>query len=275
MTAYTNPTDRPVTSIRLEDISREGAWISFVPPGESNQVSLRLRRNTTAYEAIREWFFRRFANEGPSDRKFDLNEVARLWNFGPAPNIERTDSPSLHLEGLRSVEWGHYLGLAIETWAASGQRGLYPHYVLTCLDPDSRLPFFSSLGPDPIPPENRWLYVGIDVARPLEIQFREALERCRRIQEYAFMLVDAAPPRPGRRETLRDVYIYTLRRSAMMTVPQIAKAVFEKEKQPSAQRKVKDVIRRVENALKTPGLEWTPPKPERTPFHPRRTKPTP
>jgi len=248
---------RPRRLTRLGDhngIARQGGWIRFVPPAQHVTVSLKIPKGGDPYEAVREWFMRREAKRPKRSGRFDLRPLARLWNHGAGPQVQKLSCGSLHMSGTRFGQW---VGDALTIWAESGQRSPYPPHVLACLDPEHRAFFVKSPGPSRIPDADRWLDVAFDLAKPLEDQFQRALTHCRLLQDYAFLVAGLPKPRPGRRETLRDVMIYTLRHSLRLTIPQLAESQFPGENSASAQDKVKKILRRVDKAVKPYGPGWS------------------
>ncbi len=224
-------------------------WVTFVPPGERIQVQLKIPiEGGRPYLAAREWMIRRAAEDPSRPRRFSVRELAALWNLEGSLELKPGCEGMLHAGVGRKVNWAH-MGEAIEVWAASGKKGLYPPYLLELLDPDSHLPIFTRTGPDPVSREDRRVYVSFDIARPLEDQFKEALKQLGQLREYALMLAGQAPPRKRVEELRRDILIFTYRYSAELSLNAIASRVFPSEPCESARAKVTTILRRLRKRI--------------------------
>ena len=256
---YYNHTDRPfiLGEVLQEHLPANDWWISFVLPESSVEVHLKLHPGVSPSDAIQEWFILEELAKVSGPMPFNLKRVLPFWNFGLDSKIEQQPCGQLHLAGHRTVSWS-FMTDAHAVWVESGCRGIRPPDLLAFLDPDNRLPFMSAPGSNHVAPEERWLYVAIDMARPLEDQFKATKATCRKLQNTALALAGQKKARPRARDTRRNVWIYTLHYSGGLRVPRIAELVFEKEDQDSAQLKVKACIRDVNAAIREAGLE--PPK---------------
>ena len=244
--------------------SPDGGTLSFIPAGDARVVSLTIKRAVNPGEAIREWSIRQKAQEKRvtvETSDIDINEAAKEWNKGPEPHLVKAPCQHLHLGGTRGAFWGPEIQRAIDIWNAHNCVGAYPPEVLAYLDPNQRAPFITDSAPPPLPSEKRLLFAAIDIALPLEEQFQALQKKCTEIRQAAFQLANQPIPRPGRREDSRDVLIYTLRRSARWSVPNIAKSEFPKQDLESAETRVKDIVRKVERALRAGGFKGLPQEP--------------
>lgn len=244
--------------MKLAD-SVEGGTLRFIPPGESIEVGLEIAPLGSPLAAMREWLLRHKAKTLSSPEGIDVRKVVAPWNLGTDPHLKEAGCGSLHLEWGLLVTWDRDIYRAIKVWEKAHCGGPYPPDVLACLDPDQRLPFLG--GPDPIPAEKRRVYVPIDLARPLQEQFEEALRQCDEIRNYTFLLARQPVPRPGRSEDRRNVLVYTLHKSGRMKIREIAKDLFPNEDQDRAQQKVKEILGQVNRAVERGGFKPTPLKP--------------
>jgi hypothetical protein len=245
--------DRPVKLGEFYSVGNQpgGGWARFIPPKESIEVRLKIPQGGKPYEAMREWFIRRGARRSRRQREFNLASLAPLWNLGGFPQLEEEACGSLHLSGSYITQWPTD---AIAVWADSGCQGIHPAHIWAILEPEHRFPFFHSPGKSPVPPKNRWLYLPVDLARPLEKQFDEGRRTVEQIRDYAFLLSRMPIPRPGRRDSLRKVLIFTLHYSAGRSIPEIAKELFSEESKDSRFSKVKGILREVRSAIINAGF---------------------
>jgi hypothetical protein len=222
-------------------------WVQFVLQEESLEVSLLIPKDGDANEALREWYVRRAAKDLVP---FDVANLVEIWNYGSAPKMERKACGEVHIAGSRSGGWGPEVLLAHEIFSRSGWRGWNPYHVAAVLEPDRRLPFFDSSRAQVVPWTARWIALPLDLGRPLEPQFEELRSTCVKIRDYAHEIAGTAPPRPDRYETGRDVLAFTMKYSAGMTNREIARALFSKEREETAQEKVKDILKRIRKLLR-------------------------
>lgn len=250
------PQTRPIP---LEDgwlDEHEKRWVKFGHPDGAREVSLLIPEGGSPYEAMREWFVH---NAATRDKRLDVRTLLPLWNYGPGPAMKEMACGEVHIEGTRKAGWGQEVLRAHEIFFVSGYRGFNPYEVAAAIEPERRLPFFGSLGQDPIPPRARWVNAPIDLAQPIEPQLEELRTTLMQIRDYVYRLAKAPVPRPSRHETSRDVLIFTLKYSAGFTVPEIAKTIFGEEDQNAAQEKVKTILKRIRRVLKRGGTATGPP----------------
>ena len=227
---------------------KKGGWVEFGLPNKQLVVRLLLPFRGNPYLARQEWLVRDEALTTDDVRPFDVHRVINAWNAGSDPKLTVDVNGGVQLAGQRGVIWKH-MADAIEIWSSSGQRGIYPPDLAAVLDPDHRVPVLTPPLADHAPPENRWISISLDLMGPLDEQLKQIRERVKRLRSYAFMVAGRPPARPGAKEVGRDVLIYTLHYSAGLTVPEIAKAVFPKERQDPAKSKIKKRITAIRAAL--------------------------
>ena len=227
---------------------KKGGWVEFVLPEKQLLVRLRLPFRGNPYLARQEWLVRDEASVHDEEQPFDVHRIVDAWNAGMDPKLTVDEKGGVHLGGQRGVAWKH-MADALEVWSRSGRRGVYPPDLAAVLDPDHRVPLLTPPLSGHTPPENRWISISLDLMGPLDEQLKQIRERVKRLRSYAFVVAGRTPGRPGAREVGRDVLIFTLHYSAALTVPEIAKVVFPKENQDSAESKIRKRITAIRAAL--------------------------
>jgi hypothetical protein len=225
--------------------------VSFYPPGTPpRKVELKLRAKSSMSSAMREWMLRDQFKDLDAPQPFDVRQVTAFWTYG---RVRKTRTPCSNIEHLFvDMPMAGLVTLmpAIAAYAASGRKGIYPPDLFAFLDQHSNLLLHKRVGKPAVLESNRLLYVGFDLARPLKEQFDLAYAQCQEIRDWTHAIAEARPPRPEKRETMRDVLVYTLRESAGLPLREIAKRVFPREDQTAAVYKVKKALRRVRRKIR-------------------------
>lgn len=226
-------------------------WVTFLHPDGKRQVSLLIPERGSPSAAMLEWFIQDAISSGTMD--FDVRSLPPLWEHGPGPSMKLEACGYVHVGGTRHAGWGPEVLMAHQVYAATNYQGLNPYEVAAAIEPDRRLPFFGSLGRDPIPPEARWVYPAIDLGQSVEPQLEGLRETLTRMRDYVHRLAGKPIPRPSRHETSRDVLIFTLKYSAGLTDQAIVKIVFPEENQVAAEAKVRTILKRIRRILRQGG----------------------
>jgi hypothetical protein len=221
--------------------------IKFVPPHSSNLVELELRGNATVDLAIREWLVHDVLSRGSTTDRVNVAPFSHVLGFGPLSTVGTDCEKVLHLQPVRFESWDA-VRESFEAYHGSGRQGIDPLALFAALAPGVHLPLVESALPKDTRRE-RWLYVAFDLGLPLGAQFDEAHRQCSDLQQWMHALAGVALPRPAKKELSRNILIFTLRWSRKMTVLEIAKRIFPKESQTSAQAKVKKVLRNMKSAI--------------------------
>ncbi|MCP3994477.1 MAG: hypothetical protein GY722_05345 [bacterium] len=109
--------------------------------------------------------------------------------------------------------------------------------------------------PDAVPPENRWIHAGIDLASPLDEQIKEIKRTCGKLRAMSYTVAGLPQPRNARSEPARDTMIFTMHYAAGLTVPEIAEQFFGEENRSSAIKKTKKILERTSEAVRAAGLD--------------------